>query len=298
MNTGHPSVHIEPKIPEHPEIAAEAVVRRPGRRELFPERWLRRRKISDRVLASIPPLALLALWQGGVSLGYIDSRFFGSPINVLTTARTLLLDGELFQSLFDSVIRLVAGYVLGAAFGIVIGLALGQVRALRVAFEPFINALYVIPKLALLPILLLLIPGKEAPMIVLVAVAVFFVMSLSALSAAVMTPAGFIDVANSFSASRMTLFCKVVFPNSLPQLFSGLRLASGAAVLMLVGAEFVVGSSGLGYLVWHSWSLFLASQMYVGIVMIALLGVVFTLLINFIERRVIPWSHAGGFYDD
>jgi NitT/TauT family transport system permease protein/sulfonate transport system permease protein len=249
------------------------------------------------VLAIVAPAVLLILWQVGVWVGYIDSRFFGSPVTVVTTGSALIADGQLIGHIRDSVYRMLAGYVLGAGCGVLVGLLLGQIRTLRVAFEPLIDALYVVPKLSFLPILLLLIPGRELPIILLVAVSTFFVVALGSLSAALMTPPGYIDVANSFGASRWFMFWRVVFPSSLPQVFGSLRLASGAAVLMLVGAEFVVGNSGVGYLVWHSWSLFLASQMYVGIVVIALLGVIFTALVTWTEGRIIPWAHRGGFQD-
>ncbi len=282
---------------EQRDHAAQArmVLREPGPQERDARRWQQRRWLIERSLAAGVPLVLLALWQAGVWAGTIDRRFFGSPVTVVQTALRLIETGTLQSHLEASVYRLLMGYGIGVAIGIPVGLVLGQIRLARAAFEPLLNALYVVPKLALLPILLLLLPGREGPLITLVAVAVFFIMAISSLAAALMTPAGYIDVARSFTASRWVMFRRVVFANALPQIFAALRLASGAAVLMLVGSEFVAASSGIGYLVWHSWSLFLADQMYVGIITIALLGVLFSALIGVLERFSVPWAASEGF---
>lgn len=275
--------------------AGPVVTRAPGLQEREPDRWMRRRRLIENGLAIAVPVVLLLLWQVGVWVGLIDRRFFGSPVTVVQTAIRLLGDGQLLAHLGVSVRRLLIGYACGVLAGVPVGLLLGQFRLLRAAFEPLINALYVVPKLAILPILLLTLPGKETPIVTLVAIAVFFIMALSALAAALMTPAGYIDAANSFQASRRVMFWRVVLPNALPQIFAALRIAAGAAVLMLVGAEFVTAGSGIGYFVWHSWSLFMADQMYVGIVAIALLGVVFAALVSLAERIAVPWARTGGF---
>ena len=88
----------------------------------------------------------------------------------------------------------------------------------------------------------------------------------------------------------------MVGPAVLPQLFVATRVASGVAILVAVASEFIIGSSGLGYLVFNAWSLFLNDQMYAGIVVIALFGVVFAEVIRLVGRLLTPWApedHAG-----
>jgi ABC-type nitrate/sulfonate/bicarbonate transport system permease component len=277
------------------KAAGEPVYRRAGKRELQPRQWDRRRRVTDRVLAWTPPVLLIVLWQVTASAGIIDRRFYGSPADVVSKAADLFQDGAFFADIRVTVTRLVIGYVVGSAAGIVAGLLMGQFRTLRVMFEPIFSAFYVVPKLAMLPILLLVFGSTELPLMVLVSLAVFFVMMISSLNAAVKTPPDFIDVSRSFEPSRWTLFRTVVLPASLPSVFSGLRIASGTALLMLIGGEFVASNSGLGYTIWHAWSLFDAPRMYVGVVTVALLGVVFTGLIALAERLIIPWATTGGF---
>jgi ABC-type nitrate/sulfonate/bicarbonate transport system permease component len=85
----------------------------------------------------------------------------------------------------------------------------------------------------------------------------------------------------------------VLMPAAMPQTFVALRIASGASILVMVGAEFVQGQKGVGNLIWHSWSLFLTDRMYVGIVVVSISGVLFTNLIVAIGRRVAPWAEEN-----
>lgn len=275
------------------ETPGDDVLRRPGASERDPARWARRRRWKERGLAALLPVAVVAAWQIMANVGLVDDRFFGSPSLVLNSGVEMIAEGELQSQSLTSITRLIVGYVIGAAFGVTIGLLMGQSRLIRVILEPTINAFYVVPKLAMLPILLMIFRGGEWPLFTLIAVAVFFIVTLGSLSAGLMVPEEYVDVARSMSISRWGLFRRVTFPGSLPGIFSTLRLAAGIGLLMLTGAEFVYGGSGLGFVIWHSWSLFHADQMYVGIVTVSITGVLFTLLIYAVERMTIPWAHVG-----
>lgn len=281
-----------------PSPPAAAVVRRPGTTELDPQRWLRRQRWLMRLLAIATPVLLLAAWEVSARVGVVDARFFGSPWGVAQEAVRLVEEGQLQEHLLASVGRVLGGYALGSAVGLAVGLLLGYSRILRAMFEPLLSALYVVPKLAILPILLLLFGLGELPKVLAIAIAVFFIVCLSSISAALLTPRGMVEVAESFAASRLRIFWQVVIPHSLPPVFSALRLASGIAVLMLVAVEFVNARDGLGYLIWHSWTLFLASQMYVGIVTVALFGVVFSFTVKWIGHRLAPWAPHGDIRDE
>jgi sulfonate transport system permease protein len=280
--------------PEHggPERdgSTRFIVRTPQPRD--PAARARRRRWAERGLALVLPVLFLCAWQLAAGTRLVDPRFFGSPAAALTSAAEITADGTLPRMIWASLSRVLAGYALGAAAGVLVGLLMGQLRTVRVLLEPTVNALYVVPKIALLPILLLIFKTGELPLILLIAISVFFVVALGSLSAALALPPEFVDVARSMSASRWDVFRMVVLPGSLPAVFGALRLSAGIGVLMLVGAEFVYGDTGLGYLIWHSWSLFRADEMYVGIVTVSVLGVAFTSLIYLIEHWAIPWSHT------
>jgi NitT/TauT family transport system permease protein/sulfonate transport system permease protein len=122
---------------------------------------------------------------------------------------------------------------------------------------------------------------------------VFFFLWSSVMEALASVSEGYREAAVSFRAGPWRRFCHVIFPAVLPQLFVAMRVSAGVSVLVLVGAEFVQGGNGLGYLIWNSWSLFLADRMYVGIVVVALMGVVFSMIIQAVGRLLTPWEAKG-----
>ena len=275
------------------EPVAHVVRRAPGARELDWQKHVARTRARNLILAVSVPVVLMVLWEIGARTDVIDTRFYASPSLVWDRLVSAVQDGTLQEHTIVTVRRLLLGYTLGSAAGIVVGLGLSQSAVLRAAFEPTLRGLYVIPKLALLPVLLLLFGLGETPKIAFITLGVFFIVAFSTLSAAMMIPTGYHEVADSYGFSRFQLFRWVVLPGSLPQIVAALRLASGIAVLLVVAVEFVQSNDGLGYLTWHSWELFLADRMYMGIMCISVLGVMFSGLVSLIGRWLVPWADEG-----
>jgi sulfonate transport system permease protein len=269
-------------------------VRRPGRAELQPRAYRRRRRTIELGLAAGVPVVLLVLWQAASSQGWIDERIYPSPTDIVSRGRTLAADGALWHDVWLSSRRTLLGYALGAVTGAAAGLAMGGSRLLRAALEPLLSALYTVPKLALLPIFLTVFGFGERPVVVLIAVTVFFFVWISTTAAVLSVPDGYRDAARVFEVSRWQMFRHVVLPAALPQIFVGLRIAAGVAVLMLVGVEFVIASDGLGHLIEQGRVLFIIGQTYVGIVVVALLGLAFVFLVRFVGRLLTPWAKDDG----
>lgn len=270
------------------------LVRRPGPAELRPGSFRRRRRTVEVGLAAGVPLVLLVAWQVASTQGWIDERIYPSPTDIVSRGRKLAADGELWHDVWLSSRRTLLGYALGAASGALAGLAMGASRLLRSALEPLLSALYTVPKLALLPIFLTVFGFGERPVVVLIAVTVFFFVWISTTAAVLAVPDGYRDAARVFQVSRWEMFRHVVLPASLPQIFVGLRIAAGVAVLMLVGVEFVIASDGLGHLIEQGRVLFIIGQTYVGIVVVALLGLAFVFLVRFVGRLLTPWAKDEG----
>jgi ABC-type nitrate/sulfonate/bicarbonate transport system permease component len=270
-----------------------SVFLRPTPADLDPLRFRRRRRRLERTLAVLAPVVLLGLWQLAAIRGWIDTRYFPAPSTIWTAGRRLVDNGILQHDIWISVRRMLLGFGFGSGAGIVAGVLLAQSRLVRAALEPLIYALWAVPKLALLPLLLLIFGLGDEPMVILIAISCFFLVFIPTLAAMLAVPFGYREAASAFKVSRWQMLRHVTFPASLPQIFVALRLTAGAAVLTLVAVEFVEGSTGLGYLIWSSWSLFLADQMYVGIVVVAILGAAFTMLVVAIGHRVCPWAREG-----
>lgn len=269
---------------------SQDVIRRPAAPDLDPARFRRRRRRLELVLAWTTPVVLLLSWQWASSVGVLDDRFFPPPTRIWDAAVELHRDGSLWEDAWASFRRVLWGYLLGCGLGVVCGILLGWSRLARAATEPLVYALWTVPKLALLPLLLLIFGLNETPMIVLILINCFFLVLIPTMAAIRSVPHDYREAALSFRASRWDMLRHVIMPAATPQIFVALRLAAGASILVMVGAEFVQGSSGLGHLIWHSWSLFLADRMYVGIVFVAISGALFTLLIAAIGRRLTPWD--------
>lgn len=285
---------FEPETLLDPSQESRSVVTRtPGPAELDPKAFRRRRRWLEVSLAISIPILLLVIWEVTSRAGWMDRRFFPPPSDIWSAARTLIENGDLLDATLLSYRRVAIGFVVGCGLGVIGGIGLGTSRVVRAALEPLMYALWTVPKLALLPLLLLIFGLGELPIIVLIAVNCFFLVLIPTLAAIVGVDFAYREAAASFEATRTEMLRHVLLPAAIPQIFVALRLAAGASILVLVAAEFVQGGAGLGHLIWNSWMLFLADRMYVGIVVVAVSGALFTMLIATIGRRIAPWAEQA-----
>ncbi|WP_433377932.1 ABC transporter permease [Streptosporangium sp. CA-115845] len=262
----------------------------PGPAELDPRGYARRRRLLERGLAILVPVALIGLWQLLASSGALEGNYFPAPSTIGSAWAELVESGVYQDSVVASIRRIVIGYLAGGLSAIVLGLAIGSVRLLRVALEPMISALYTIPKLAILPLLLLIFGLGETSKVLLVALTCFFVVLINTIDAVVSVSPRYGDVGRSCGASRWATLRHITFPAALPQTLTGMRLASGLAVIVIVGAEFVAADAGLGFLVWNSWNLGVPEHMYVGIVSISVIGVIANMILRGVEWLLTAWN--------
>jgi len=249
---------------------------------------------KERLLSIISPVALLVLWQLLSWAGALDPRFVPSPIGIGAAAYGLILNGELMHHIWISLLRVAAGFLVGAIPGMAIGLAMGISRWARAAIDPVVAALFPIPKISLLPLIMLYLGIGEASKVALVALAVIFLVLINAMAGVLAIDPIYFDVAKNYGASRRKLWTRIVIPGALPMIFVGMRLGIGVAFIVIVAAEFVAARSGIGYLIWTSWEVMRIENMFVGIIVITILGVLSTFLLRELERVVIPWRKERG----
>ncbi len=251
----------------------------------------RRRHRLDLSLAVATPVSLLALWQAAADLHWVDPRIFTPPVEIARAAGQLISSGTLPSDLAATLARLVVGFVIGAAGGTAVGLLLGIARPLRAALSPLFTALYAIPQIALLPLLLVIFGVGETAKVLTVVAVTFFVLEINALSAVRHFDPRLVEAGRAYGASGAKMFRYVLLPGSLPAIFTGLRVSIALGLVVITATEFVASNNGLGFLVWNSWQLFEPDQMYVGMATIALLGVALTAVIAALERVAVPWVH-------
>lgn len=250
-------------------------------------------KTQERLLYLVSPLLLLGLWQVVLMLGFGDRRFVPAPSDIAVRFWQLALSGELWIHTGVTLYRVFAGFVIGAVPAVAIGLLMAMFRPVRIFFDPLIAALFPIPKVALMPLLLLAFGFGDASKIALVATAVFFPVVINTYAGAATIDKIYWDVARNYGASPAVMFTRIVFFGALPLIFAGLKIALAVSFVVLVAAEFVASKTGIGYLIWNSWELLQVDYMFVGIVVIGILGLISSVLFQEIERVCVPWKVDG-----
>ncbi|MBF4993299.1 ABC transporter permease [Arthrobacter gandavensis] len=253
-----------------------------------------RLRYRDLLLSVLTPLLLLGLWEAAARSGALDARLFTPPTEIAQQAGAMALSGELWQHTSATVARLLTGFVAGAAAGILAGLLMGVWRPVRAALGPTFTALYALPKIAILPLLLLIFGLTETPKVLSVAISVFFVMQINTLAGIVQIDGRVLEAARAYKAGGLKLFRYVLLPGATPAIMTGLRVAAGMSVIVITAVEFVASNNGLGYLIWNSWQLFQPSKMFVGLIVVSLVGATVTALIILLERAVLPWKYSTG----
>ncbi|WP_326688076.1 MULTISPECIES: ABC transporter permease [unclassified Streptomyces] len=275
---------------EKPASEEGRLIRRPGPRETRPESAHRRRRALELSLAVAVPVVLVLLWQLAATQEWIDERVYPAPSAILSDGWERAVEGELWPDVWATLKRVLAGYAIGTVSGYLLGLLMGALPLVRAALEPMMDALYVVPKLALLPIFLNMFGLGEGPQIALVAATVFFFVWISTMAAVLAVPEGHRDAGAVFGAGHWQMFRHVLLPASLPSVLVGARIAAGVAVLVIVASESIAASDGLGHLIFDSRALFQNDVMFVGIVCVAVLGVIFSELVRIAGRVLTPWA--------
>src|SRR5579883_3014587 len=247
------------------------------------------RQNQERLLSIFSPILLLVLWEIRVHVGVLDKRFFPAPSSIVGTFTTLVTSGELWKHLTASVTRIVIGFAMGAIPALLLGITMGLSRWVRAFFSPMIAALYPIPKIAILPLIMLIFGLGEPSKWVIIAIGTFFLVLYNTMAGVMNIPNIYLDVGKNFGASKVQFFYTVALPGALPLIFTGIKLAAGVALLIIVAAEFVGAKTGIGYMIWQSWQTFSVETMYVGLVVISVLGFLISTGLDELEHFLIPW---------
>ena len=251
--------------------------------------FVRRVAVGEQLIAIVSPLLLIALWEALVRIRILDARFFPAPSSIVGTFTSLIASGELLLHVGASLKRVLLGLLAGGVPALALGLAMGLSRWARAAFNPIISATYPIPKSAILPLVMLIFGLGDASKVALVAIGVFYLVLINTMAGVLNIQPIFLDVGRNYGASRLQVFRTIALPGALPLIFAGLRLGLGIALILIVIAEIVGARSGIGYMIWQAWTIFQVERMYVGLVVIAVLGWLAALIIDAVERVLIPW---------
>ncbi|MBN1314243.1 MAG: ABC transporter permease [Anaerolineales bacterium] len=243
----------------------------------------------ERFLAAAIAIFVLAVWEWRARAGAISLLFFPAPSTIIATLFNLLANGELVTNTGATLSRLLRGFVLGGAPGLVLGLAMGWSRRLRAIIDPFIAAFHPVPKIAILPLIMIIFGIGETSKVVIIAVTTFFPMLINTMAGVRQISPTYFEVAENYGANLYQLFTRVVFPGSLPLILTGARLSLNIALLLTIAVELVSSRDGLGDMIWFAWETLRTEELYACLVVIAVLGIAFNLLLQFLTGRLAPW---------
>jgi len=243
-----------------------------------------------RILSVLSPATLLLLWELLAYTHVIDVRLLSSPSLIIHSFIPLLLSGELLYNTSVSVQRVLWGFLGGSIPGILLGISMGLSPIVRSAIEPMIAATYPIPKLALMPLILLIFGLGETSKIFTIAIGVFYLVVINTMAGVLNIDKIYLDVAKNFGANRKNFYLTVAFPGALPMIFAGLKLGMGMALILIVAAELSAAKARIGWMIWRAYDMFDIEQMFVALIMLSFLGYIFSLLLDRIESLVLPWK--------
>jgi sulfonate transport system permease protein len=251
----------------------------------------RRAALHNLVIRLVSLAIFLALWQ--VAAMNVDPVLFTSPSKVAVAAVDMVASGELWASLWPSLIVLLMGLSLAIVFGTLLGLALARFHILDVGLTVYITFLYSIPSVALVPLIVLWAGYETTAKVIILFLFAFFPMVINTYQGVKAVDPKLLEVGHAFRCSEKQLWTNIVLPGALPFIVTGIRLAVGRGMIGMVLADLYTAISGIGYLIVRTASTFQVDKMFVPIVTLGLLGVTLTALLRFVETRVAPWTRAG-----
>jgi NitT/TauT family transport system permease protein len=236
-------------------------------------------------------VAFLLLWEvGPLWFAAPSTRVFLPPLHdVLAAIWKLLAAGALENHLAASLTRSIAGFGVAVVLGVAAGLLIAWYRPLSSFITPLLEVFRNTAALALLPVFTLLLGIGEESKITIVAYAAFFPVLLNTIAGVRTVDTLLVRAARSLGLSSLALFRKVVLPSAVPTIFTGIRMAGTASILVLIAAEMVGAKAGLGYLIVNAQSSFLIPDMYAGILTVSLLGLGVNTLLVGLERHFSRW---------
>jgi len=270
--------------PATPIAWVEAATQAGGRRRRVPlPRWARR---------LVGPLLLVAVWQALGSLGVTSAQVLAPPSAVIHAAWELGRTGELGANLLASLQRASEGLAIGVAAGVVLALVAGLFRLGDDLVDSSMQILRGLPVLGLLPLVIIWFGVGELPKVALVAFGTLFPVYVNTYAAIRGVDGRLVESGRAFGLGRAGLIRYVILPGAVPGFLVGLRFALTASWLVLVIAEQLNATSGIGYLMNQAQSWYRTDIIVLGLLIYGLLGLVSDALVRLLERRLLVWRHG------
>ena len=245
-------------------------------------------------ISAATAFGLIVLWWAVTNAGLVKPLVLPSPELVIAKFVQVSTEGfnnsTLLEHTLQSLMRVFAAFALACATAIPIGIGMGVNKFMRGLFDPPIEFYRPIPPLAYLPLMIIWFGIGETSKILLIYLGIFAPLALSARAGVRSASIEQIHVAYSFGATRWQVLKQVVFKAALPEILTGMRIAIGFGWTVLVAAEMVAATSGLGYMVLSASEFLNTSVVILGIIIIGLVAYLFDMIMRYIESKLVPWK--------
>lgn len=236
------------------------------------------------------PLLIIIIWELVTSSGAVSSAILPSIQSVIKAFIGQVSNGQMLTDVTISLTRVIEGYFFAVILGLFFGVVMGVSLKVNNVFHLVFTAIRQVPPMAWIPLIILWFGIGETSKIVIIAKAAFFPILLNTINGIKNTPKGYLEVAELNNISTIDLYRKVYFPSALPSIFTGLRLGLGVAWGMVVAAEIIASSSGLGYRINDARSLMQSDIMIAGMVVIGVIGAFMDFVLRKISKHFSKWQ--------
>ena len=253
----------------------------------------RRKRLPTTTVSTLAVIGLVALWTLVSTSGLLPQGYLPTPMELYNEMATLLKDGYKSESLWQhigiSLFRTLAGFAAGVALGVPLGLLTGYSYYGGAIASPIMAFLRPIPPIAFIPMVVLYFGLGEMGKVVLIFWTSFNYVHVNAHAGAANVPIAYLRAARSLGMSKAQVFTQVVLPASIPQIFTGLKVAMALSWAVVVAAELTGAQSGLGYMIADAALTFRIPVVFIGIALIGVIGLALNLVLNFVESRLVHW---------
>lgn len=236
------------------------------------------------------PLIIIVLWETVTRLGVFPEVLLPPLGNVIRSFLEQLRSGQLAADISISIQRVLQGYLVAVLLGITLGVLMGISERTNKFFILTFTSIRQIPMIAWMPLIILWAGIDEASKIVVIVIGSFSPVLLNTINGIKLTPKVYIEVGRMFKLSKWALLKKVYFPSAMPSIFVGLKLGLGISWMVVVAAEIIAASSGIGYRINDARSLMQPEVVIVGMIVIAFIGVLMDQILTRLLKKLTPWQ--------
>jgi NitT/TauT family transport system permease protein len=247
------------------------------------------RRHEAAILGGASVITVLASWEAAWRAGWISPLFFSGPSAIASRFWQDLARGTLLADMAYSGQNFALGFALAAVAGVVLGVLVGWYRRLRLLLDPFVNALYATPRIAMVPLIILWFGIGIGSKVFVVFLSAFFPILVNTIAGVKALDDDLLRAARAFCASDRQIFTTVAIPGSVPFILTGVRQGVAHGLIGVVVGEMFAGSQGVGFMIAYGGQTFATDTLFVGVAIIAAAGIVLTSLAERLQQRFSRW---------